>query len=127
MFISQVTDGGPADDAGITKNMVITEFDGKTITSINQLVELLEYYEPDEEVDVVVAVQDGNEYKEKTLTVKLGEDDSSSEDSSDSKDSSEESWAEENKDSKGGQDEQSSQGNGQASLFRDFEENGLKD
>lgn len=127
VFISQVTDGGPADDAGITKNMVITEFDGKTITSINQLVELLEYYEPDEEVDVVVAVQDGNEYKEKTLTVKLGEDDSSSEDSSDSKDSSEESWAEENKDSKGGQDEQSSQGNGQASLFRDFEENGLKD
>ncbi len=123
VFVSQVTDGGPADDAGITKNMVITEFDGKTITSINQLVELLEYYEPDEEVDVVVAVQDGNEYKEKTLTVKLGEDDSSS----DSSDSTDESASEEKKDSKGGQDDQDSQGNGQASLFRDFEENGLKD
>lgn len=123
VFVSQVTEGGPADDAGITKNMVITEFDGKTITSINQLVELLEYYEPDEEVDVVVAVQDGNEYKEKTLTVKLGEDDSSS----DSSDSTDESASEENNDSKGGQDDQDSQGNGQASLFRDFEENGLKD
>ena len=132
VFVSEVTEGGPADDAGITKNMVITEFDGKTITSIDQLVELLQYYEPKEKIDVTVAVLDGNEYKEKTLTVKLGKDDSSS------KDSSEESAAQDSQDSQdesieGGQDG-SDQGDanafaddGEASLFRDFEQNGLKD
>ena len=132
VFVSKVTEGGPADDAGITKNMVITEFDGKTITSIDQLVELLQYYEPKEKIDVTVAVLDGNEYKEKTLTVKLGKDDSSG------KDSSEESAAQDSQDSQdesieGGQDG-SEQGDanefaddGEASLFRDFEQNGLKD
>ena len=135
VFVSKVTEDGPADDAGITKNMVITEFDGKTITSIDQLVELLRYYEPKEKIDVTVAVQDGNEYKEKTFTVKLGKDDSSDKDS---KDSSEESAEQDSQDSQdadiqGGQDgsEQDDADvfadDGQASLFRDFEQNGLYD
>ena len=135
VFVSKVTEDGPADDAGITKNMVITEFDGKTITSIDQLVELLQYYEPKEKIDVTVAVQDGNEYKEKTFTVKLGKDDSSDKDS---KDSSEESAAQDSQDSQdadiqGGQDgsEQDDADvfadDGEASLFRDFEQNGLHD
>ena len=135
VFVSKVTEGCPADDAGITKNMVITEFDGKTITSIDQLVELLQYYEPKEKIDVTVAVLDGNEYKEKTLTVKLGKDDSSSKDS---KDSSEDSTSQDSQDAdipdiQGGQDD-SDQGDadafaddGEASLFRDFEQNGLYD
>ena len=135
VFVSKVTEGGPADDAGITKNMVITEFDGKTITSIDQLVELLQYYEPKEKIDVTVAVLDGNEYKEKTLTVKLGKDDSSSKDS---KDSAEDSTSQDSQDAdipdiQGGQDD-SNQGDadafaddGEASLFRDFEQNGLYD
>ena len=130
VFVSQVTEGGPADDAGITKNMVITEFDGKTITSIDQLVELLQYYEPKEKIDVVVAVLDGNEYKEKTLTVKLGKDDSSSKDSSDSQDNSEESAAEDSQDAQDSSDqgdENAFSDDGQASLFRDFEQNGLQD
>ena len=135
VFVSKVTEDGPADDAGITKNMVITEFDGKTITSIDQLVELLQYYEPKEKIDVTVAVQDGNEYKEKTFTVKLGKDDSSDKDS---KDSSEESAEQDSQDSQdadiqGGQDgsEQDDADvfadDGEASLFRDFEQNGLHD
>ena len=135
VFVSEVTEGGPAEDAGITKNMVITEFDGKTITSIDQLVELLQYYEPKEKIDVTVAVLDGNEYKEKTLTVKLGKDDSSSKDS---KDSAEDSTSQDSQDAdipdiQGGQDD-SNQGDadafaddGEASLFRDFEQNGLYD
>ena len=135
VFVSKVTEDGPADDAGITKNMVITEFDGKTITSIDQLVELLQYYEPKEKIDVTVAVQDGNEYKEKTFTVKLGKDDSSDKDS---KDSSEESAAQDSQDSQdadiqGGQDGSKQDDadvfadDGEASMFRDFEQNGLYD
>ena len=119
--------GRPADDAGITEP--------KTITSIDQLVELLQYYEPKEKINVTVAVLDGNEYKEKTLTVKLGKDDSSSKDS---KDSSEDSMSQDSQDAdipdiQGGQDD-SDQGDadafaddGEASLFRDFEQNGLYD
>ena len=141
VFVSEVTEGGPADDAGITKNMVITEFDGKTITSIDQLVELLQYYEPKEKIDVTVAVLDGNEYKEKTLTVKLGKDDSSSKDSKDSTDESTSQNSQDSQDAdipdipdiQGGQDD-SDQGDadafaddGEASLFRDFEQNGLHD
>ena len=131
VFVSQVTEDGPADKAGITKNMVITEFDGKTITSIDQLVELLQYYEPKEKIDVVVAVQDGNEYKEKTVTVKLGKDDSSDKSSSDESSAQDE----QNSDSQDGseqdnseQDEENAFANdGEASLFRDFEQNGLND
>ena len=131
VFVSQVTEDGPADKAGITKNMVITEFDGKTITSIDQLVELLQYYAPKEKIDVVVAVQDGNEYKEKTLTVKLGKDDSSDKSSSDESSAQDE----QNSDSQDGseqdnseQDEENAFANdGEASLFRDFEQNGLND
>ncbi len=135
VFVKKVTEGGAADNAGITKNMVITEFDGKTITSIDQLIELLQYYEPKEKIDVTVAVLDGNEYNEKTLTVKLGKDDSSSKDS---KDSSEDSTSQDSQDAdipdiQGGQDD-SDQGDadafaddGEASLFRDFEQNGLYD
>ena len=118
--------------------MVITEFDGKTITSIDQLVELLQYYEPKEKIDVTVAVLDGNEYKEKTLTVKLGKDDSSSKDSKDSTDESTSQNSQDSQDAdipdiQGGQDD-SDQGDaeafaddGEASLFRDFEQNGLHD
>ena len=126
VFVSQVTEDGPADKAGITKNMVITEFDGKTITSIDQLVELLQYYEPKEKIDVVVAVQDGNEYKEKTVTVKLGKDDSSDKSSSDESSAQDE----QNSDSQDGseQDEENAFANdGEVSLFRDFEQNGLND
>ena len=131
VFVSQVTEDGPADKAGITKNMVITEFDGKTITSIDQLVELLQYYDPKEKIDVVVAVQDGNEYKEKTVTVKLGKDDSSDKSSSDESSAQDE----QNSDSQDGseqdnseQDEENAFANdGEASLFRDFEQNGLND
>lgn len=131
VFVSQVTEDGPADKAGITKNMVITEFDGKTITSIDQLIELLQYYEPKEKIDVVVAVQDGNEYKEKTVTVKLGKDDSSDKSSSDESSAQDE----QNSDSQDGSEQDNSEqdeenafvNDGEASLFRDFEQNGLND
>lgn len=76
VFISDVTEDGPADEAGIKKNMVITMFDGKFISTIDELVSLLGYYAPGEEVEVVVAVHGESGYEEKTLTITLGESDS---------------------------------------------------
>jgi serine protease Do len=75
VFVSEVTEGGPSEAAGIKKNSVITKFDGKRVRSIDELVELLEYYEPGEEVEVTYQVMDGEGYEEKTATVTLGESD----------------------------------------------------
>ena len=73
VFVGEVTEGGPAEEAGIKVNSIITEFAGKSVVSIDQLVNYLQYYEPGEEVEVVLQVQDGDTYKEKTVTVTLGE------------------------------------------------------
>ena len=73
VFVKQVTEGGAADKAGLKANSVITEFNGKTVSSINQLIEYLSYYEPDEEVELTVQVPHGTSYKEETVKVTLDE------------------------------------------------------
>jgi serine protease Do len=73
VFVKEVTEGGAADKAGLKANSVITEFNGKTVSSINQLMEYLSYYEPDEEVELTVQVPHGTSYKEETVKVTLDE------------------------------------------------------
>ena len=73
VFVKQVTEGGAADKAGLKANSVITEFNGKTVSSINQLIEYLSYYEPDEEVELTVQVHHGTSYKEENVKVTLDE------------------------------------------------------
>ena len=73
VFVKEVTEGGAADKAGLKANSAITEFNGKTVSSINQLIEYLSYYEPDEEVELTVQVPHGTSYKEETVKVTLDE------------------------------------------------------
>ena len=73
VFVKEVTEGGAADKAGLKANSVITEFNGKTVSSKNQLIEYLSYYEPDEEVELTVQVPHGTSYKEETVKVTLDE------------------------------------------------------
>lgn len=73
VFVKEVTEGGAADKAGLKANSVITEFNGKTVSSIDQLIEYLSYYEPDEEVELTVQVPHGTSYKEETVKVTLDE------------------------------------------------------
>ena len=73
VFVKKVTEGGAADKAGLKANSVITEFNGKTVSSNNQLIEYLSYYEPDEEVELTVQVPHGTSYKEETVKVTLDE------------------------------------------------------
>lgn len=73
VFVKKVTEGGAADKAGLKANSVITEFNGKTVSSIDQLIEYLSYYEPDEEVELIVQVPHGTSYKEETVKVTLDE------------------------------------------------------
>ena len=73
VFVKEVTEGGAADKAGLKANSVITEFNGKTVSSNNQLIEYLSYYEPDEEVELTVRIPHGTSYKEETVKVTLDE------------------------------------------------------
>lgn len=73
VFVKKVTEGGAADKAGLKANSVITEFNGKTVSSLDQLIEYLSYYEPDEEVELTVQVPHGTSYKEETVKVTLDE------------------------------------------------------
>ena len=89
VFVKEVTEGGAADKAGLKANSVITEFNGKAVSSIDQLIEYLSYYEPDEEVELTVQVPHGTGYKEETVKVTLDEntdaDDNGKKDKKDSK------------------------------------------
>ena len=85
VFVSEVTEGGAADKAGLKANSVITEFNGKTVSSADQLFEYLSYYEPGEEVELTVQVPKGTGYEEETIKVTL--DENTSADDSENKDS----------------------------------------
>ena len=73
VYVASVTPGSGADKAGIKKGYVITGFDGKTITQIQELTELLQYYPAGETVEITVKIPaTGGTYTEKTLSVTLG-------------------------------------------------------
>ncbi len=72
VYVAEITDGGGAEDAGIKKGDVITEFDGEEITSMDDLQTRLQYYAAGTTVTVKVMRQTGEEYAEKEYTVTLG-------------------------------------------------------
>ena len=102
VLVRDVTAGGAADEAGITAKTIITEFEGKTVTSMEQLVDMLSYYEPGEEVELTVEVPSDGGYKEDTVKVTLGKSEDTQKADSDSQDESEEGrnllddWANQN-------------------------------
>ncbi|MBU5482109.1 S1C family serine protease [Blautia sp. MSJ-19] len=114
VLVSEVTEGGAADEAGIKAKSIITEFDGKRVRSIDELVSRLEYYEPGEEVEVTLEVANGDSYKEKKVTVTLGENPDA--DSSDSKDSSKDASGDDAQEDTEDQGDQNTD-----SLLQDFE------
>ena len=72
VLVRDVTEGGAADEAGIEAKSIITKFAGKVVTTKEQLVDFLSYYEPGEDVELTIEVPDGKGYKEETVTVTRG-------------------------------------------------------
>lgn len=72
VFIADVTAGGAAEEAGIAKGDVITEFDGRTVTGVEELQEILQYYAAGETVEITLKVPDTGEYSDKTVSLTLG-------------------------------------------------------
>ena len=80
IYISEVTSGGAAENAGLKSGYVLTSFDGHSITSTSELKSLLQYYSAGETVEVEVQVPDNGSYETKTFSLTLGTSISSSDD-----------------------------------------------
>ena len=80
IYISEVTSGSSAENAGLKSGYVLTSFDGHSITSTSELKSLLQYYSAGETVEVEVQVPDNGSYETKTFSLTLGTSTSSSDD-----------------------------------------------
>lgn len=87
VLVAEAVKGGAADKAGIQAKNIITEFDGKRVRSIDALVDMLQYYEPGEEVEVTLQVLGNGGYEEKKVTVKLDKNTNKAADASETKES----------------------------------------
>lgn len=73
VYVMEVTSGGGADNAGMTKGCIITGINGSSVDSMEALQEQLEYYAKGETVTLTILVpQTNGEYQEQTLDVTLG-------------------------------------------------------
>ena len=73
VYVKEVMSGGGAEKAGLTKGLIITGFEGSSISGMSSLQEQLQYYKAGEEVTLTVQIPDKNgEYTEKDIKVTLG-------------------------------------------------------
>lgn len=72
VFIEEVTEGAPAQKAGIQKGDIIVKFNGMEIKTMESLQEKLALCKAGKKVEVVIKRADNGEYIEKTMEVVLG-------------------------------------------------------
>lgn len=73
VYVSEVTKGGGAEKAGMTRRCIITGINGTTVSSMDDLQEQLQYYAKGDEVELTIQVPQSNgEYQEQSVTVILG-------------------------------------------------------
>lgn len=73
VYLSEVTKGGGAEKAGMTRGCIITGINGTTVSSMDDLQEQLQYYAKGDEVELTIQVPQSNgEYQEQSVNVTLG-------------------------------------------------------
>ena len=73
VYVSEVTKGGGAEKAVITRGCIITGINGTTVSSMDDLQEQLQYYAKGDEVELTIQVPQSNgEYQEQSVNVTLG-------------------------------------------------------
>ncbi|MDE5872937.1 MAG: trypsin-like peptidase domain-containing protein, partial [Lachnospiraceae bacterium] len=72
VYVNEVTKGSPAYKGGLKEGNIITAFDGQSVSKADDLTNLLQYYEAGETVELKILVEKDNEYKERTIKVRLG-------------------------------------------------------
>ncbi len=70
--VRQVTAGSAAEQAGIQVGDIITTFDGRNVSSMQELSQRMQYYRAGDTVDVVIARASDGSYVEQTIQVTLG-------------------------------------------------------
>jgi serine protease Do len=71
IYLTEVQSDSPADEAGLYKGDVIVKFDGESVTSMEGLKNILQYYAAGETVTITVARQ-SNGYEEEKVDLVLG-------------------------------------------------------
>ena len=72
VYIAEVTEGGTAEKAGLSKGTIITAFDGSSVSSMDSLKGQMAYYKAGETVTITVQVPENNgEYTESKVEVTL--------------------------------------------------------
>ena len=71
VYVSEVTEGSGAQAAGLRRGDVITALDGRSVTDVSQLQELLQYYKAGQTVNLTVQSITDNAYAEKTVSLTL--------------------------------------------------------
>ncbi len=72
IYVTEVEEGSPADEAGIRSGYVITKFDSSSVSSMTSLREMLAYYAAGETVSISVSYQENGEYVDEVLDLTLG-------------------------------------------------------
>ena len=72
VFVSEVSEGEAAANAGIQKGDIITGFDGQAVTGRDDLESKMVYYAAGETVDVTISRAEDGQYEEQTVQVTLG-------------------------------------------------------
>lgn len=72
IYVSDVSSGSPAEKAGLKKGYVITEINGNSVKTMEQLQEKLSRCQAGDKGTITVMVSDDGEAKEKTLQVTFG-------------------------------------------------------
>lgn len=73
VYVSEVTKGGGAEKAGMTRGCIITGINGTKVSSMDDLQEQLQYYAKGDEVELTIQVPQSNgEYQEQSVTVIFG-------------------------------------------------------
>ena len=72
IFIAQVMAQTAAEQAGLKKGDILTEFDGRAVHSMEELTQQLQYYKAGETVEVTIQRASEGEYLEQKIQVTLG-------------------------------------------------------
>ncbi|MCI5741409.1 MAG: trypsin-like peptidase domain-containing protein [Lachnospiraceae bacterium] len=72
IYVTKVVENSAADEAGIQKGDILTAFDGKKVSSMEGMQEMLRYYKAGEKIKVTVQQANNGQYEEKELEVTLG-------------------------------------------------------
>ena len=73
VYVVSISENSPASECGLQEGDIITSFDGEELSSMEDLLYILQYYAPGEEVELGVYTNVNGVYQQNDLTVTLGD------------------------------------------------------